>query len=183
MCPFCFGSVMLLAGSVVSVVSGGGFAAVAVKRFAERLESTKSSLNPTSQGGSVASQSNTKQHKATQSNTKQHKATQSNTKQHKATQSNTISHQVVSPAEWLAARKELLQKEKELYAHARCHRSAKKRIAVGKSRQGLQLRRTGRQTDACRSFFRQTPTAHLPFQVWAGVEGRLPQLFAGARQF
>jgi outer membrane lipoprotein-sorting protein len=61
MCPFCFGSVMLLAGSVVSVVSGGGFAAAAVKRFAERLESSKSSLNTTSQGGSDASQGSTKQ--------------------------------------------------------------------------------------------------------------------------
>jgi predicted dithiol-disulfide oxidoreductase (DUF899 family) len=34
--------------------------------------------------------------------------------QPKAAQSKTNSHQVVSPAEWLAARKELLQKEKEL---------------------------------------------------------------------
>ncbi len=42
MCPFCFGSVLLVAGSVVSVVSSGGFAAVAVKRFAERLERSKS---------------------------------------------------------------------------------------------------------------------------------------------
>jgi outer membrane lipoprotein-sorting protein len=61
MFPFCFGSVMLLAGSVVSVVSGGGFAAVAVQRFAERLENRKSSLITTSQGGSDASQSSTKQ--------------------------------------------------------------------------------------------------------------------------
>jgi hypothetical protein len=61
MCPFCFGNVMLLAGSVVSVVSGGGFAAAAVKRFAEQLERTKSGLNSTSQGGSDASQGSTKQ--------------------------------------------------------------------------------------------------------------------------
>jgi outer membrane lipoprotein-sorting protein len=60
MYPFCFGSVILLAGSVASVVSGGGFAAVAVKTFAERLENTKSSLDTKSQGGSDASQSSTK---------------------------------------------------------------------------------------------------------------------------
>jgi hypothetical protein len=63
MCPFCFGSVMLLTGSVVSVVSGGGFAAVAVKRFADRLENCKSGLHPTSQGGNDATQSSTKQDK------------------------------------------------------------------------------------------------------------------------
>jgi hypothetical protein len=58
MCPFCFGSVMLLAGSVASVVSGGGFAAVAVRRFAERLENTKSAKT---RGQSDASQRDAKQ--------------------------------------------------------------------------------------------------------------------------
>ncbi len=61
MCPFCFGSVLLLAGSVTSVVSGGGFAAVAVKRFAERLENTTSSLSAEPQVGSDAGQSGTRQ--------------------------------------------------------------------------------------------------------------------------
>jgi hypothetical protein len=41
MCPFCFGSVMLLAGSVVSVVSGGGFAAAAVQRFTEAMPTAR----------------------------------------------------------------------------------------------------------------------------------------------
>jgi hypothetical protein len=37
-----FGGAVLLVGSVASIVSGGGLAAVAVKRFAERLENAKS---------------------------------------------------------------------------------------------------------------------------------------------
>jgi hypothetical protein len=61
MCPFCFGSVMLLAGSLVSVVSGEGFAAVAIKKFAEGSENRESSLITTVQGGRDASQSSTKQ--------------------------------------------------------------------------------------------------------------------------
>ena len=56
MCPFCFGGAVLLVGSVASIVSGGGLAAVAVKRFAERLENAK----PTEFcGASDASQRNT----------------------------------------------------------------------------------------------------------------------------
>jgi hypothetical protein len=65
MCPFCFGSAFLM---VSSVLSAGGFGALAVKKLAGSLESQKSShekevaarFSDPNKGGSYASHSNGK---------------------------------------------------------------------------------------------------------------------------
>ena len=59
---------------------------------------------------------------------------------------------VVTPAEWVAARKELLKKEKEFYSRLRDQLSQQRReLPWEKNRKSLCVRRAEGQRDACGS--------------------------------
>ena len=84
--------------------------------------------------------------------------------------------EIAAREEWLAARKELLAKEKELtHATGRAeHRTTQP--ADGRDRQGLRVRRTGREGAPDRPVRGPAAADHLPLHVPSGVGGRLPEL-------
>ena len=78
--------------------------------------------------------------------------------------------------EWLAARKELLAKEKATDQAARRAQHRAARAADGRDREGLRVRRPGRAGPPHRPVRGPPAADHLPLHVRPGVGGRLPEL-------
>ena len=90
---------------------------------------------------------------------------------------------IVSEAEWLVARKDLLTREKEFTRQRDALSAARRRLPMGEGRQGICVRRTGRQRDAGRSVRRTQPTDYLSLHARAGMGGRLQKLLVPGRSF
>ena len=94
-----------------------------------------------------------------------------------------MQHPIVSPNEWLAARKALLAKEKE-FTRARDQLSEDPaRIAMGQGEQKLCLRRTERPGNAIRFVRRQESADRLSLHAWTWLGARLPELLISRRPF
>ena len=61
------------------------------------------------------------------------------------TEANQMNHpEIVSEAEWLVARKDLLTREKQFNLQRDALSAARRKLPVGQDRQGIRLRRTER---------------------------------------
>ena len=88
-----------------------------------------------------------------------------------------ITHKVVSPAEWLAARKEFLKKEKEL-VHLRDELSRQRREMPWERVEKKYTFEGANGAKSLADLFDGRSSAHrLSLHVRPGLEGRMSQLF------
>ena len=92
-------------------------------------------------------------------------------------------HKVVSQAEWLAARKDLLAKEKEFTRQRDAISAERRKLPWVKVEEELRLRYAGRKEDAGRSVRRQEPVDRVSLHVRPGMGRGLPELFFPGRSF
>ena len=90
-------------------------------------------------------------------------------------------HKTVSREEWLEARRALLAKEKDLLKRQGRAAPRDARDALGEGRQGLCVRRAGRQGDARRPVRRPQPADRQALHAGTRLEAGLPRLLVRRR--
>ena len=92
-----------------------------------------------------------------------------------------LNREVVSEAEWLVARKDLLTREKEFTRQRDALERGAAPAADGEDRQGLRFRRAERERNTGRSIRRSQPADCLSFHARPRLGRRLQELLLSRR--